>query len=285
MTYCVGLKLNEGLVLLSDTRTNAGLDNVARFRKMFTWEEPGERAIAMVTAGNLAITQAVMNRLQEAIDTSDAEGTLLSAPTMHKVAQMVGDAMQQVQGKYHQTLEQRNENSAATIMVAGQVKGGQPRLFLVYAAGNYIEATEDTPYLQIGEHKYGKPILDRVVTQDTPLATASRRCCCPWIRPCAPICRWVCRWISRCCRPGNANLASAGASKPKTATFGRCQTLGPRRCATPLVICPTNSPPRKDSLCALRHCCWPYLPPRFWPRATWQALKPLSRPTSTRLCR
>ncbi|ROQ24319.1 peptidase [Gallaecimonas pentaromativorans] len=170
MTYCVGLKLNEGLVLLSDTRTNAGLDNVARFRKMFTWEEPGERAIAMVTAGNLAITQAVMNRLQEAIDTSDAEGTLLSAPTMHKVAQMVGDAMQQVQGKYHQTLEQRNENSAATIMVAGQVKGGQPRLFLVYAAGNYIEATEDTPYLQIGEHKYGKPILDRVVTQDTPLS-------------------------------------------------------------------------------------------------------------------
>ncbi|WP_115720366.1 proteasome-type protease [Gallaecimonas mangrovi] len=170
MTYCVGLKLDQGLVFLSDTRTNAGLDNVARFRKMFHWQEPGERAIVMVTAGNLAITQAVINRLQDAIDNSDPDGTLLSAKTMSEVAQHVGDAMQQVQGKYHQTLEQRNENSTATIMVGGQLKGGKPRLFLVYSAGNFIEATEDTPYLQIGEHKYGKPILDRVITPATPLS-------------------------------------------------------------------------------------------------------------------
>ncbi|MFH1805833.1 MAG: proteasome-type protease [Pseudomonadota bacterium] len=172
MTYCVGLMLDEGLVFLSDTRTNAGLDNISRYRKMFTWEKPGDRAIAMMTAGNLAITQAVMSILQEAIDDPEvAEGDcLMTAPTMFRVAELVGEAMQSVQHKYHDTLEQHKESSSATIMVGGQRAGGAQRLFLIYAAGNFIEATEDTPYLQIGEHKYGKPILDRVITTDTPIA-------------------------------------------------------------------------------------------------------------------
>lgn len=171
MTYCVGLMLDDGMVFLSDTRTNAGLDNIARYRKMFTWEVPGERAIVMLTAGNLAITQAVMSILQEAIDDPDtAEGdSVVTAPTMFRVAELVGQAMQKVQDKYHDTLEQRHESSAASIMVGGQRAGGAQRLFLVYAAGNFIEATADTPYLQIGEHKYGKPILDRVISTETSL--------------------------------------------------------------------------------------------------------------------
>ncbi|MEQ5775775.1 MULTISPECIES: proteasome-type protease [unclassified Thalassospira] len=171
MTYCVGLMLDEGLVFLSDTRTNAGLDNISRYRKMFTWEVPGERAIVMLTAGNLAITQAVVSVLREAIDDPDTpEGdNLLTAPTMFRVAELVGEAMQSVQHKYQDTLEQRKESSGASIILGGQRAGGAQRLFLIYAAGNFIEATEDTPYLQIGEHKYGKPILDRVITQETPI--------------------------------------------------------------------------------------------------------------------
>lgn len=172
MTYCVGLMLDEGMVFLSDTRTNAGLDNISRYRKMFTWEVPGERAIVALTAGNLAITQAVMSTLQEAIDNPETEpgDCILSAPSMFRVAELMGEAMQKVQHKYQDTLEQRKESSSASIMVGGQRKGGAQRLFLVYAAGNFIEATEDTPYLQIGEHKYGKPILDRVITPETPIA-------------------------------------------------------------------------------------------------------------------
>ncbi|NIZ00868.1 proteasome-type protease [Thalassospira lucentensis] len=171
MTYCVGLMLKEGLVFLSDTRTNAGLDNISRYRKMFTWEVPGDRAIVALSAGNLAITQAVMSTLQEAIDDPETKpgDCILSASGMFRVAELVGQAMQKVQLKYHDTLEQHNESSAASIMIGGQRKGGDQRLFLVYAAGNFIEATEDTPYLQIGEHKYGKPILDRVITPETPI--------------------------------------------------------------------------------------------------------------------
>lgn len=171
MTYCVGLMLNEGMVFLSDTRTNAGLDNISRYRKMFTWEVPGERAIVAVTAGNLAITQAVISHLQEAIDDPETlpGDCLLSAQSMFRVAELVGEAMQKVQHKYHKSLEQLNESSSASIMVGGQRKGGHQRLFLVYAAGNFIEATNDTPFLQIGDHKYGKPILDRVISSETPI--------------------------------------------------------------------------------------------------------------------
>lgn len=167
MTYCVGLRLKAGLVLLADTRTNAGVDNIARFRKLFTWSTPGERAIAMMTAGNLAITQGVISLLQERIDAADPNfDNLMTAPSMFRVAQLVGDAMQEVQHRYAQGLTAMNESGGSTIVVAGQRMGGQPRLFLVYSAGNFIEATDDTPFFQIGEHKYGKPILDRVITPD-----------------------------------------------------------------------------------------------------------------------
>lgn len=170
MTYCVAIKLDSGLVFLSDTRTNAGLDNIAKFKKMFTWEVPGERAITLMTAGNLAITQAVVSLLQENIDhPENGLETILNCPSMFRVAELVGDAMRVVQGRYGPGLQQTGESTLSSIIVGGQRIGGAPRLFHVYTAGNFIEATLETPYFQIGEHKYGKPILDRVIEPDTPL--------------------------------------------------------------------------------------------------------------------
>ncbi len=173
MTYCVAIKLNEGFVCLSDTRTNAGLDNISRFRKMFTWSVAGDRVIVMMTAGNLAITQAVLSRIQESLD-QPVEGieTIFTAPTMFRVAEVVGADMRAVQAQHGPGLAAAGMSSDASIILAGQRAGGPIRLYLIYAAGNFIEATEDTPYLQIGEHKYGKPILDRVISPETPLKDA-----------------------------------------------------------------------------------------------------------------
>jgi putative proteasome-type protease len=174
MTYCVGLKIAEGLVLLSDTRTNAGVDNIARYRKMFTWGVKGDRAIAMQTAGNLSITQGVITRINQDIQRAATEDIecIMNADSMFRIAQLVGEKMQHVQERHRPGLDARGEASGASIIVGGQRRGGRHRLFLVYSAGNFIEATSDTPYFQIGEHKYGKPILDRVVTINTPMREA-----------------------------------------------------------------------------------------------------------------
>lgn len=168
MTYCVAIKTNAGLVFLSDTRTNAGVDNISKYRKMFTWEVPGDRVITMMTAGNLAITQAVISLLQENID-KPQEGidTLLNAESMFRIAEIVGDAMRVIQARYGVNIAQMGESTMSSIIVGGQRAGGAMRLFQIYSAGNFIEAYDDTPYFQIGEHKYGKPILDRVITVDT----------------------------------------------------------------------------------------------------------------------
>lgn len=177
MTYCVGLKLNAGLVLLSDTRTNAGLDNIATYRKMFFFENPGERVIAIMTAGSLSITQTTLARLQEAIDDEMADETtsILKAPTMLQVATMIGDALARTRREISDHLRDLSQSQAsASMIVAGQRTGGDMRMFLIYPEGNFIEATEDTPFLQIGEHKYGKPILDRVVTPATSLPDAQK---------------------------------------------------------------------------------------------------------------
>ena len=175
MTYCIGLKLSDGLVLLSDTRTNAGVDNISRYRKMFTWQVPGERVLAIMTAGNLSITQGVITRLNTAIagaeDDPETE-TILNAKTMVRCAQIAGDAMRDVQDRHRKALEEQGATADATMLLAGQRKGGRHRLFLIYSAGNFIEATEDTPYFQLGEHKYGKPILDRVIEPATSIPTA-----------------------------------------------------------------------------------------------------------------
>lgn len=177
MTYCVALKLNAGLVLLSDTRTNAGVDNIARFGKMFTWTVPGERAVAIMTAGNLAVTQAVISQIQEAIDDPNNQAnSILSAPTMSRVAEIVGGLMQDMQHRWGPGLSGMNESSAATMILAGQRAGAQPRLFMVYSAGNYIEATIDTPFFQLGEFKYGKPIIDRVISAESTLDDGITAC-------------------------------------------------------------------------------------------------------------
>ncbi|WBU52207.1 proteasome-type protease [Paracoccus sp. SCSIO 75233] len=177
MTYCVALKLNAGLVLLSDTRTNAGLDNISTYRKMFFFEEPGERVIAIMTAGSLSVTQTTIARLQEAIEHPDATelSSIMKASSMLGVVDVIGEALARTRreiASQHTDLGQ--SQASASMIVAGQRAGGDMRLFLVYPEGNHIEATEDTPYLQIGEHKYGKPILDRVVTPATSLEDAQK---------------------------------------------------------------------------------------------------------------
>jgi len=175
MTYCVGLRLNEGLVMLSDTRTNAGVDNISRFRKMFAWENPGERAVVLMTAGSLSVTQGVITQIETALNAAAAGEeveTILNAPSLYRVAQLVGIAMRNEQQEHRAALMAQGANADASIIVGGQRRGGNPRLFLVYSPGNFIEATDDTTYLQIGDHQYGKPILDRVITPKTPLRRA-----------------------------------------------------------------------------------------------------------------
>ena len=170
MTYCVGIKLKAGLVLLSDTRTNAGVDNIARFRKMFLFEEPGERVIALMAAGNLGITQGVITSISAAARRSKIDPeieSVMTCETLYRAAQIVGETMREVQKRDRADIEAQGAAADATLIMAGQRKGGDMRLFLIYTAGNFIEAGEDTPYLQIGEHKYGKPILDRVIRSET----------------------------------------------------------------------------------------------------------------------
>lgn len=163
MTYCVGLSLDKGLVLMSDTRTNSGVDNISTFRKMFHWCVPGERIIAIMTAGNLATTQAVVSQLEERNKIpQERHNSLLEAPSMFQVANIVGKLL-------CETIKARDEDNGqtasgtftASIIVAGQIKGMEPRLFLIYPEGNFIEASFDTPFFQIGETKYGRPIILR----------------------------------------------------------------------------------------------------------------------------
>ena len=176
MTYCGGFLLNEGMVLLSDTRTNAGLDNISTYRKMFFFEEPGERVICVLTAGSLAVTQTTLARLRDAIAALGAteDTSILQAPTLLKVAQIIGDTLAQVRNEGHAKLSTMHQGVTASLIVAGQRRGGEMRLFLIYPEGNFIEATEDTPFLQIGEHKYGKPILDRVMKRTTSLTDGQK---------------------------------------------------------------------------------------------------------------
>ena len=176
MTYCVGLLLNEGAVLLSDTRTNAGLDNISTYRKMFFFEDPGERVIVIMTAGSLSLTQTTLARLKEAVDDPESteETSIMKAPTILQAAGIIGNMLATVRGEIEDKLTAMKQGATASLIVAGQRKGGAMRLFLIYPEGNFIQATEDTPFLQIGEHKYGKPILDRVVKPSTSLADAQK---------------------------------------------------------------------------------------------------------------
>ena len=172
MTYCVGLCLKDGLVFLSDTRTNAGVDQIGTFRKMSLFQKDQDRFFTLMSAGNLAITQAVKEIL--------LQGQLLNGKNLwnvdnsHDAAVVIGDAIKQVYDRDHKALEKAGIDFNCNLIFGGQVKGERPRLFNIYSAGNFIEATPETCYFQIGESKYGKPILDRVITFDTPLNLATK---------------------------------------------------------------------------------------------------------------
>ena len=168
MTYCVGLFLRDALVMLGDTRTNAGVDNISTFSKMHTASVEGERALCLLSSGNLGITQAVWNRLGEGVALDGEVHTLHSVPSPFRAAQLVGAAVRAVYASDGPALKAQGLTFSASFLLGGQVRGGPPRLFLIYAAGNFIEATADTPFLQIGEHKYGKPVITRVLSHDTP---------------------------------------------------------------------------------------------------------------------
>jgi putative proteasome-type protease len=176
MTYCVGLMLHDGLVLIADTRSNAGVDNISTSNKMYVFERPGERVMALMVAGNLSLTQSVVDILTEGIanpETGEME-TLIDSPGMFAAAQLVGRAVRQVYESDGAALAHQGVGFDISLILAGQIAGGRMRLFMIYNAGNFIEATEETPFLQIGEHKYGKPILDRAVTAQTSLLEGAK---------------------------------------------------------------------------------------------------------------
>lgn len=174
MTYCCGILVRDGLVMFADTRTNAGVDNVSTFRKLHVFIDRGQRIMAVATAGNLSISQSVVSILREGWDnpeTGEYE-TLINAPTLFQAAQRVGRTIRQIHKDEGAALEASDVTFDVSFLLGGQIKGERPRLFMLYSAGNFIECTQDTPYLQIGEHKYGKPVLDRAVTYDLDLYDA-----------------------------------------------------------------------------------------------------------------
>lgn len=169
MTYCVGLDLKEGLVMLSDTRTNAGMDNVSVFSKMSVFEVPGERVMVLLSSGNLAISQSVVNVLHEGVEMEGVLETPYTVKSMFRAAYLVGEAVRHVYRTDGPSLSAQNIQFDVSFLLGGQIKNRNMRLFQIYSAGNFIEATPDTPFLQLGEHKYGKPILDRAARYDTGL--------------------------------------------------------------------------------------------------------------------
>jgi putative proteasome-type protease len=174
MTYCIGIMLDQGMIFASDSRTNAGMDNVAKFCKMTVFERRGDRVIVLLSSGNLAGTQAVIGVLNQRCAAGDAAANLWRAHTMFDVAMLVADAMRDIERRDGEYLQENEIGFNASFIVGGQLRGEPPRLFRIYAEGNFIEAGIDTPYFQTGETKYGKPIIDRVLTRHTPLADATK---------------------------------------------------------------------------------------------------------------
>jgi putative proteasome-type protease len=174
VTYCVAAMLKQGLLFASDTRTNAGVDHVGSFCKMRIYQRQGDRVVVMLSAGNLATTQAMVHLLDNQ-DWADTEHpTIWNTTRMYDVAQRIGDALRSVQNRDGPYLSQHSIDYGASILVGGQIAGEPCRLFNIYPQGNFIEASPDTLYFQIGEVKYGKPILDRVLTWETPLSDAAK---------------------------------------------------------------------------------------------------------------
>ncbi|WP_303785984.1 proteasome-type protease [Azovibrio restrictus] len=173
MTYCVAMRLDKGLVFLSDSRTNAGVDHINSFRKLHCFEREGERVMVLMTAGNLSISQSVVNLLREKLEIKKGPN-LNKVKNMFEAARHVGDCLREIYARDAAALKDFGIDFNASLILGGQIKGEEPRVFMIYAAGNFIEATKETPYFQIGESKYGKPIIDRVVTRKTGLDEAAK---------------------------------------------------------------------------------------------------------------
>ncbi|MFT4171382.1 MAG: proteasome-type protease [Rhodocyclaceae bacterium] len=173
MTYCVGMLLDAGLVFLSDSRTNAGVDHISTFRKTFIFEHEHERVLVLLTSGNLAATQALVSVMRSRL-LDPGSPNLHTVPNMFEAASLVGQTLREVHERDAEGLAAFNIDFNAALILGGQIKGEPPRLFMIYAAGNFIEATAETPYFQVGESKYGKPIIDRVLKRNTSLEEAAK---------------------------------------------------------------------------------------------------------------
>jgi putative proteasome-type protease len=174
MTYCIGVMLDQGMIFASDSRTNAGVDDIGKFCKMTVFERSGDRVVVLLSSGNLAGTQAVIGVLNQRCVAGNVASSLWSAPTMFDVAMLVADAMRDIERRDGEHLQKNEISFNASFIVGGQISGEPPRLFRIYSEGNFIEAGVDTPYFQTGEAKYGKPIIDRVIARSTPLADAAK---------------------------------------------------------------------------------------------------------------
>lgn len=175
MTYCVGMMIDAGLVFMSDTRTNAGLDNISTFKKMTIWDQPGDRVITLMSSGNLATTQAVVSLLDERTKShEDRIPSLLGVPSMFQAAKLVAETLHEVVDQHRESGQKADSTFGATLILGGQIAGSLPRLFLIYPEGNFIEAGTDTPFFQIGETKYGRPILVRAYDPAMRFETALR---------------------------------------------------------------------------------------------------------------
>jgi putative proteasome-type protease len=174
MTYCVAMSLDAGMIFASDSRTNAGVDHIARFSKMRVFTRDADRVIVMMSSGNLSITQNAINVVEQKARGGDDQPHIWNATSMFDVARLLGDALREVKGRDGPYMEQHNIDAHANFIVGGQIQGEQPRLFNIYGEGNFIEATPDTCYFQIGETKYGKPIIDRVIKRTTSLLDATK---------------------------------------------------------------------------------------------------------------
>ncbi|HLO77633.1 MAG TPA: proteasome-type protease [Magnetospirillum sp.] len=174
MTYCVAMALDRGLVLASDSRTNAGVDHISTYRKMRIWSKEGERVLVLMSAGNLAITQAVVAVLDQHIRAENPHRSMMMVESLYDCAVLVGQAVREVHQRDAKPLKENGVDFNVSLILGGQIKGEPPRLFMIYAAGNFIEATPETPYFQIGESKYGKPVIDRVITPRTDLTQAAK---------------------------------------------------------------------------------------------------------------
>ncbi len=174
MTYCLAISVNKGLVFASDSRTNAGVDYVTTYSKMHSFVWPDERFCVLLTAGNLATSQAVINIIKHDLEAPKKQFNLRKGRHLHELAHYIGQVSQREQAQHAGAMKRTGANAEASFILGGQIAGQPPEIFLIYPQGNYISASPETPYLQIGENKYGKPILDRIITPETSLEDAAR---------------------------------------------------------------------------------------------------------------